>query len=214
MGIRSRFVAVAAGYVVFLPLASRVHAGVATLELSAGGAEVIVVSPGEAFSIDVILNAPEGMVHNSSLFSLVFTQAGLSYEGYSWAEPYENQTNFDFSSPLWSDLPLLIGPGLNPGPTSEVVLSNVVRSGEFSSGLLVSLSLRVPDDWTEMTNIGIAAFPDTFANGFEEMPVSAAGGVLVMIVPSPSASLVCLFIAALRPRPRRPLHDSVRIQHT
>lgn len=202
MGIRSRFVAVAVACGVFLILASRVHAGVATLELSSG-ADVIVVSPGEAFSIDVVLEAPEGVTHNSSLFSLIFTQPGLIFESYSWAAPYENETVFDFSSPLWSELPQPVVPGLNPGPASEVMLSNVVASGWFGSGVLVTLSLRVPGDWTEQSGIGIAVIPDSFADGFEMIEVVGGDGVLVSVVPSVGGAWVLLCSGIVQSARRR-----------
>lgn len=169
-----------------------------------GGDEQLFV-PGDTFQLELSLNSTEGDEHNSSLFSLIFTEAGLLYEGYTWSAPYENESFFDFSMPLYSDLPAVIDADSVPGPLVDVVLSNVVPSGTFGSGVVVTLDLRVPEDWSDETTVFALPQVDTVANGFEVIEVETGPAVAIQIVPGAGAGLglAGFCFSLMTPRRRR-----------
>ncbi|MGP1345992.1 MAG: hypothetical protein ACTS3F_04890 [Phycisphaerales bacterium] len=162
-----------------------------------GGLSVVTLEYGQTFEMQVMLSSDAGDAHNSSLFRLLFTEAGIEYLGYSWGSPYEDKTFFDFSAPLWTALPAVIDPDLVPGgaSVSDISLSNVVPNGSFGEGQLVTLSLRIPSDWSGPSTVFVVPLPDTFANGFDEIETEAGTALtLNLIVPSPGA--VGLLVAA------------------
>lgn len=173
-------------------VASGVHAGY-ILTPVVNDADSVVVVPGEIFTVDIQLLSGTGEVHNSSLFQILFTEPGLEYLSYSWADPYDNGTIFDFSAPIQADLPAVIDGDLLPGGAgqSDIELSNVVPAGgTFSTGTLVSLELRVPLDWSGDEQLFIVPLPDTFANGFEEIETEPGAALSVTIIPAPMSGLL------------------------
>lgn len=149
-------------------------------------------TPGESFSLDMVLSASAGEEHNSAIFRVTFSAPGLWYEGYEWHSSYGMV--FDDSVPAAALLPLelesgtLMGPGY-PDGVVDIELSNVAPIGFFGEGALVSLNLRVPLDYAGPETITIQVEPDTFANGFDELVV-IPGESFVLTIPSPQGGVV------------------------
>jgi hypothetical protein len=157
-----------------------------TLRPLIGGVSFAAVLPGESVALDIMLEGGPGDVHNSAVFQVVCSEPGLLYESYAWSDPYTTGTIYDDCAPFISELPLAIdgdvlqGPGY-PDGVVDLELSNVLITEEFGVGLLVTLHLRVPEDWSGDGPIFLLAVPDTFADGFLEIPTSGAGGVEVVV---------------------------------
>ncbi len=64
----------------------------------------------------------------------------------------------------------------------------------FGEGTLVSLDLAVPDAFGFLGSISIAASPDTFAHGFEEIPTIAGQLFELVVTPEPSTGAIVLSV--------------------
>ncbi len=179
-----------------------------TLIPTADGLSTRTVAPGDPFRLDVTLTSDAADQHNSAIFQLFFTEPGLVYQSYDWAAPYADGPPFDDSTPLLADLPaaldadLLTGPG-HPAGVTDVELSNVLIGSTFGVGTLVSLDLLVPADFAFRGSLFIAAVPDTFADGFDEIPAASGQVFELIIVPAPPAWPLLLLLPLLRTLPPR-----------
>jgi hypothetical protein len=191
--------------VTMLAAGSAAHADY-SMWLESGGSSFQQVSPGESFALEVWLGSDAADVHDAAIWQIEFSAEGLLYEGYSWAAPYETGSIFDDSKPFIDDLPVLLdastlsGGGYEQGVV-DVELANLTMSGEFGAGWLATLELRVPLDYDGPDEIAISVVPDSFAMGFNEVPVVATGG-FTLLVPAPGA-LSLLAITAIGAARRR-----------
>lgn len=178
------------------------------ISATAGGSSSALVAPGQTITVEVNLTSDTSDVHNSAIFRVVFSHAGLRYLGYSWANPYLNGTIDDDSKPLNGGLPLLLdastlsGVGY-PEDIVDVELSNVLPVGpNFGSGTIALLQLEVPADFTGASDIEIAVVPDQIALNGDDLPTSS-GGVLTLIIPSPASALGLAGVGCLASARRR-----------
>jgi len=139
------------------------------------------VSLGETFDLDIVLDSDASDEHISAIFQVVFSSPGLSYQSYEWYAPYENETDDDDSTPLWTALTTLLTADLFSGPLDvvDVELSNATDGGgggpsPFGIGKLVTLELLVPADYTGPETVTISAVSDQFFAGVQ-------GGSLVYV---------------------------------
>jgi hypothetical protein len=172
------------------------------------------VAPGETFSLDIAITGAAGDRHQAAVFQVVFSFAGLEYDAYSWAEPYANGTLDDFSTPDDSMLPLLLdadslsGPAFPTGVT-DIDMQNVLPLGapDFTSGRIVTLTLRVPADWSGPDQVQISVIPDQFTRfvGGQEFAVPATAGTpFTLVVPAPGIGAAgVMLMAAAGSRRRR-----------
>ncbi len=134
----------------------------AVLALTAGASAAYIITPlgdddantgsvqwGESFSLTIDLDATEGEVHNSVIFSMLFSEPGLILTNYAWSAPYGTGDLFDDSSPDVADLPAVVdgdtvaGPGFPEG-ANDLSFSNVLIGDTFSEGDLLTLDFMVP----------------------------------------------------------------------
>jgi hypothetical protein len=131
-------------------------------------------------------------LHNSSVFRVNFSRPGVIITGLSWGAPYVNTGD---ALPTPGSLPIAVNPGTLVLPVgdigaSDIEFSNVVPTptGRFSVGTILTLNLRLTPDF-EPGNLFIAAEPDTFLNGFDEVPTAAGLRLLMVVVPGPTPAL-------------------------
>ncbi len=74
--------------------------------------------PGDTFTIDMVLESTGGDTHNSAIFQVGFTEAGLNYLSYDWAAPYTEGPPYDDSKPIIDALPALIDGDLYVNPVN------------------------------------------------------------------------------------------------
>lgn len=200
----------------FAILSLCVLSGVATaradyiLRPSSSGATSLTVNWGDTFALDLVLSTAANDKNNSAIFQVRFTEPGLIYEDYAWAAPYMDYDPLlplDDSTPLLPDLPAEITPDLLSGPgylpnLNDVELSNVLLSGTFGAGTLVTLTLHVPESYGFVGSLYISAAPDTFANGFSVIPTTAGQVFELIVVPEPAAAGALLgLLPLMRRRP-------------
>lgn len=171
-----------------------------------GGSGSAIVGRGRTLNLNLGLTSDSSDTHTSAIFRVVFSSPGLTYQSYLWQAPYSNTSGDDDSTPRAEQLPVtltadtLSGPSFPPGVV-DVELSNVVESGTFGQGSLVTLTLGVPAGYTGPDSITISAAPDTFANGFDEIVTTAGPPFTLTIVPEPSAAVLgCAALLALSGR--------------
>ena len=178
------------------------------VDIRSGGASVVQAFPGQTVEIEVILQSASGDTHTSAITRLVFSLPGLSMTSAEWAPPYETGGIFDDSAPALVDLPSVLTAGLLAGPgypvgVVDLELANVIASGSFGVGVLVSLTVEVPLD--AVGAIEVWAEPDTFANGFAVIPAQSGSSLSIQVVPSPGTGVpACVVGAAIALRRRRP----------
>lgn len=173
------------------------------------------VAPGGVFTLDIVISGATLDRHQAAVFQVEFSAAGVEYQGYAWEAPYQNGTLDDFSTPHSSSLPLLLdadsltGPGRPMGVT-DIDMQNVLPLGatDFTSGRLVTLTLRVPLDWSGPDQVLINVVPDQFTRfeGGQEIAVpTTAGTPFTLIIPAPGvgAAAILVGLTALSRR-RRP----------
>jgi hypothetical protein len=184
----------------------------AVLALTAGASAAYIITPlgdddantgsvqwGESFSLTIDLDATEGEVHNSVIFSMLFSEPGLILTNYAWSAPYGTGDLFDDSSPDVADLPAVVdgdtvaGPGFPEG-ANDLSFSNVLIGDTFSEGDLLTLDFMVPANFGFEGTLFIAASPDTIANGFNEFDFDG-GTVYQLQVFIPGAPTAALFAA-------------------
>lgn len=186
-----------------------------------GGTSSANVFPGDLFDLDIVLTSDAGDQHNSAIFRLEFWTAGLAYDWYEWAAPYETGTIWDDSHPFLTDLSVTLGPDtfidpVNPIPRTDIELSNVVPIGQpyFGEGTLVTLGFHVPVDFPPNQIVLISVVPNAsndpdnsvlvIANGFDIIPSTPGPVFALHILPEPGAgqsALIVLLVALARPRP-------------
>lgn len=168
------------------------------------GLDSRTVAPGETFSLDIAITGAAGDRHQAAVFRVVFSYAGLEYDAYAWAGPYENGTLDDFSTPDDSMLPLLLDADSLAGPAfplgvTDIEMQNVLPLGapDFTSGKLLTLTLRVPLDWSGPDQVQINVVPDQFTRfvGGQEIAVPAAAGTpFTLVVPAPGIGAAGVFL--------------------
>ncbi len=82
----------------------------------------------------------------------------------------------------------------------DVELSNVVIGDAFSTGTLVSLTIEVPNEYDFFGSVYVFTTPDTFNQGFQEIPTTAGDVFELIILPEPAALLALLLLATRRHR--------------
>lgn len=173
--------------------ASTAHADY-LLDLTSGGQQELTLAPGNQFALEVMLRGVDR--HNSCLFSLLFTEPGLSITGYQWASPYETNSLYEYSQPGLSDLPAVVSPSLFIDPfapdLNDVSFSNVVDPAlsNAGEGMLLRVNITIPSDYSGASRLFGFAIPDTFARGFDVVPTTLGLGVTLNIIPSPGALLI------------------------
>lgn len=154
---------------------------------------------GTTFTVDVTLSgsgSPGPLLHDSSLFYMVFSAPGLMYEAYSWQLPYsQNPADQELEDcvPSRAQLPALITPqllsgGLLPVDGVDIQLSNLSFDQPFATGLMARLTFTVPLDYSGPSEIVLVAQPDTFALGFDEVP-AISGAPLTITIPATGSVL-------------------------
>ncbi|MBL8745522.1 MAG: hypothetical protein JNK58_04105 [Phycisphaerae bacterium] len=169
--------------------------------LSSGGAASASVLPGDSIELQVAITADSSETHNSAIFRVLFSSAGLRYMGYSWSSPYLNGTLDDDSKPLGGSLPVVLddltltGVGY-PAGVVDVELSNVLPVGpNFGSGIIARMTLQVPETYNGAPEVQISLAPDEIAlNG--STVSTRTGGFFNLIIPSPSVSAGGFLVAA------------------
>jgi len=184
---------------------------------ASGGYELSVVQsdgdaelrPGDSFALDVILESSSGLDrHNSAIFWMVFSAAGLQVTNYAWSSPFTTGGILDQSTAGQGGEPLTIDSSTFDRPGDGVGLidlefSNVLLSGVFTSGVLLSVELAIPDAFTDFGVVTVAVEADTFADGFDELVVANTGPIELVIVPSAAAWPVLLGSCGFIGRGRR-----------
>ncbi len=126
-----------------------------TLTPEVGGASVIGQDPGTSFTLDFILVADDPDDPNdwstSAIFEVAFSKDGLQYDSYSWWSPYSTGGGDDWSDPAQGLL------NTNDLLAGNIYFENFVESGEFRTGLILSLTLNIPSDFP----LGGRVDPDT-----------------------------------------------------
>jgi hypothetical protein len=153
------------------------------------------------FNLNIWLSSNDSDIHDSAIFRVVFSKPGLVYNGYDWQAPYlkygENGSTDDDSDPIITDLPIMLDADIlsgvgYPAGVVDVELSNAADDN-FSTGLLATLSIEVPESWGNLPDsIIIDVIPDTFADGFSVIPTTSGPSFTVNIPEPASLSLVAL----------------------
>jgi hypothetical protein len=185
-----------------------------TLSALSAGASTVSLAPGDSFTLSISLMGDVDDVHTSAIFRTVFSASGLTLLGYSWSAPYITGGVFDDSTPSASSLPLFLtaetlqGSGY-PVDTIDIEFSNVTGDTSapppaFASGTLLTLMLQLDSNSANLpSEIIIDLLPDTFANGFTPVEVTAGQAFEVVVVPAPATALFALIATAAISRRRR-----------
>jgi len=144
--------------------------------------------------------------HNSVVFRVAFSRPGVIITGFTWGAPYTTGAD---AFPTTGSLPLAVMPTTYILPIgdigeNDIEFSNVIPTptGRFGVGTILSLNLRLPADY-EVGQLFVSAVPDTFADGFTEIPSVAGLRLLMVVVPAPSASAGLVLAGALAFRRKR-----------
>lgn len=159
-----------------------------------GGSSTLDVSPGDTFTLDLILTSDAGDEHLSSEFRLLFSQPGLTYLDYMWGVGYTTGGIDDVSVPFIDNLPAIIDENSYGSPADiDLYFSNLTDDGEvFGEGVITSLTLMVPAEWEPVPDsIDIWVVPELFFDGFYAIPTTAGPTFTLNIVPVPAT--LCLF---------------------
>lgn len=194
VAVSSAFSPAAAGYVI-------------SIDRVDGGGELL---PGQSFTLAVRLDSSTGFdQHNSAIFWLVFSEAGLWISNYDWSLPYETGGVLDQSTGSDTPLPLAINADTYERPGDEAGLidlefSNVLLSGRFGSGILLTAEFMVPGNYSGTGLISIAAEVDTIADGFDVLDVAVDAGVNVIVIPAPFMGAIGIAVlGVIAPQRRR-----------
>lgn len=166
-----------------------------TLTPKVGGASVIGQDPGGSFTLDFILAADDPNDPNdwstSAIFEVAFSKDGLQYNSYSWWSPYSTGGIDDWSDPS-------VRTGLlntNDLLSGNIYFENYVDSGEFRTGLILSLTLTIPSDFP-LGDVFISAVPDTFEGDLAVPIPTRQGRDFLLQVPEP-ATISLLILGGL-----------------
>lgn len=194
------------------------------VDLLSGGQPSRVVAPSSVFDLDVRLTSTESDKIDVAQFRVVFSVPGLRYQGYTWSAPFPNRSFEDDSRPKVDSLPLLLdentlsGPGIPVGQI-DIQLSNItdILSQEisyFGSGLLVRMNFAVPEGFAHAGPITIGFLPESFAQGFDQVPVASANSFTLTVVPEVNGGVVfgLAAIAAVWWSRRRAKSEATRAQ--
>lgn len=173
-----------------------------TLTPKVGGAGVVKKDPGESFTIDFLLTSDANDVCTSAVLEVGFSRDGLRFDSYAWGSPFETGGWADGSDPSPE-----MGPLLNSGDliSGNVYFDNFVETGEYSTGVLLALTLTIPSDFPAVGSVAINVLPHPdlwFEN--DSGPVSARRGTdLIVQVPEPATMSLLVLGALALMRPRR-----------
>lgn len=168
----------------------------------------VSVAPGGTFAVDYVLSSNASDVHNSIIFQSTFSSPDLVLQTYGWTGGYNNATSVgdnDDSTPNVinqgggrAQTPTTITATTFNGPAGvvDVEMSNVLDSGTFGVGNVVTLTLQVPAGWSGPSTVAINVVPDTVQNGFTPVTTTAGGPFTVNIIPEPT-SLGFVGVAAI-----------------
>lgn len=170
------------------------------VDLLSGGQPTRVVAPSSVFDLDVRLSSTGSDKIDVAQFRLVFSVPGLRYQGYTWSPPFPNRSFEDDSRPKVDSLPMVLdentlsGPGIPVGQI-DIQLSNVTdllsqEVSYFGSGLLVRMNFAVPENFTHTGPITIGLQPESFAQGFDQVPVAASNSFTLTVVPEVNGGVV------------------------
>lgn len=181
--------------------------GAYLISLSSGGMSSAIVGPGESCTVEVLLASDAMNTHNSAIYRVEFSSGGLEYMDYAWSAPYLNSTIDDDSKPLRSQLPAILnvdtlsGVGY-PAGVVDVELSNVLPAGgAFGSGLLTTLTIKVPSSYSGPDAVLLSLVPDQVALNGIEIPTQA-GTAFTIVIPGcgTACSLLCGLMLTRRQR--------------
>jgi len=180
------------------------------------GGSSATVAPDTAVTLTLELDSDAGDEHISCFLRVVFSAPGLVYESCTWSSPYLNGTLDDDSVPLVGDLPEVLTDDIVPWTPDEVdiELSNVTEDGgsgppaAFGEGTLVTLTLRVPGDYSGAGTVTIDADPVIFSlkTGLpgERVDVDTSPGEsFILTIPEPTTLALLAVGGLLGPRRRR-----------
>jgi hypothetical protein len=163
-----------------------------TLYADIPAGEDTVVSPGDSVTVNVSLLAFSGTpAHNAAIFRAAFSQPGFTLTSYAWSPPYITGNAFDDSRPSQAALPALITPELvsdfgEPDEVADIEFSNVVPSGFFTSGQILSFQFLVPDN-APAGQFLVSLVPDTVSFGFDDVTTHEGPRLLFIVIPAPAA---------------------------
>jgi hypothetical protein len=155
------------------------------------GMSTVELAPGDAFTLDVMLQSDAADRHNSSVIRIAFSQPGFVYSGYAWQAPYVTDGLFDLSRPGLENLPTAIdemtldGPGL-PEDIVDVELSNLIAGDWYLEGTIASLTLAMPFEAKVDSTALIWVDSASFADGFDSVDVQLGSPLEISVVPEPT----------------------------
>ncbi|MDZ4753840.1 MAG: hypothetical protein SGJ11_05020 [Phycisphaerae bacterium] len=169
------------------------------MSTSIGGSQQADLALGSTFDLDVIITSDAADFCNSAIFRVVFSKPGLLYESYAWSAPFSAGSIFDQSKPGLGSLSTVITAATLQGPNYPAGIVDVefanAAVGSFTSGLLVRMTLQVPDSF-ELGDLMISVVPDTIAFGLSGIDTTAGDSVEVTVVPGPGAFALMAFGSA------------------
>lgn len=179
--------------------------------LSEGGqqADTLTVSAGDVFTAGVLLESSDNAKNDSAIFRLAFSVANLEHDAgwYEWGDSYTTGGIDDRSRP-GSDESGVITSATHLDPFDpdavDVYFENLTDNfGQyFSTGLLLTFTLRVPQELIDVGSFTIGFIPDTLTDGASIVDTSAGGSLVVNVIPAPS-TLVSIAAVGLCSRRRR-----------
>jgi hypothetical protein len=172
---------------------------------SGTGNSSVSVAPGGTFAVDFILSQSSGSdVNNSAVFQVNFSSPNLTETAYLWSGGYTTGTATDDSTPNTANkgggrpqTPTTITSSSFSGPAGvvDIEMSNVLESGTFGTGTLVTVNFQVPISWAGPSSVTITAVPDTFQNGFNPPVTTTAGPAFTVNIPEPASIGLLLPVA-------------------
>ena len=156
---------------------------------SVSGGATTGAPPGQHFTVRVDFERPSPVQFNSALFRLVLTGEGVAINDYEWDLPFTTGGVGDFSL-LGLQLPAVITPSSLEGPTYpidviDVEFGNFLFAGTHGTGTVLEIDCIMPPSAQPGDEFFVVAAPDTFANGFVEIPTDAGTVLAVRTTNSP-----------------------------